>query len=234
MNPPLSHPFPRRRPGVLLWWVGKTLAAGGAIALVVGAALPWVIFPVFGVTISLPGASLWGALTGLVGLTTLYGLRSARAAPFHALLGFAALLLAGAAHAQVGRAVVRQMLHVKMNLASVNERLASVALPPIEPFDSVRPGRDYLGPGILWTLWGGSGVLIGSLFVVAGARLRRTCSSCGALWPSERVGEIAFCFACGSAQSAPRPLCPSCRREVAKGDRHCVTCGTALPAPPHP
>jgi hypothetical protein len=219
-----------RKLGTRLDWAGRGVAIVGAVALLVGAALPWVHFKVFDVDISLPGVSLWGALTGLFGLTVLTGSFRHSRPVFHAILGIAALGIGSASHGALGRTVRQQMLRVNIALAPVNDRLARVALPPVEPFASIlRPG-DYVGPGVTWTWMGGTAVAMGSFLVFAGERLRRTCSSCGTLWAAGRAGELAFCPVCGVPQGKPRPQCPQCHTEIVPGDKFCTTCGKDLKA----
>jgi hypothetical protein len=190
---------------------------------VVGGVLPWAQFAVFGIPLALPGLLTWGALTAGAGLLAL---TSARRVPLAGVaLGLAAMVGGGVAQQAVGRGVVQTLLRVERALAPVNARLAEATLPPVEPFRSIRPARDYVGAGPTWTLWGGAALALGSACRFAGGRLRRTCASCGATWEVDRADDVIFCPRCGT-QAAPVTGCRACHAPLRKGDRFCWRCGS--------
>jgi len=213
----------RRR--ATLWMVrgGLTLRVTGALAVLVGSVLPWAKLTVFGVDLSLPCVAGWGAVTASLALMALV---RPRALPLLGVaLGLIYLAVGGQARQGVGRKVLQYVLLVETRLAPVNDKLARVALPPIEPFDGFGPAGRYVGPGPLWTVWGGAALALGADLQFAGGRLGRTCAACGVLWPTDRI--IQYCPRCG-ALAAAGPLCSSCHSPLWRKDRFCAHCGAPV------
>jgi hypothetical protein len=218
-------PDVKTRGRIATWFLhgGLVLRIAGALVVLIGSLLPWAKLTAFGVNLSLTGAAGWGAVTMAMGLAALV---RPRALPLLGVaLGLACLLIGGQAQRSTGRKVLQFVFLIETRLAPVNDKLARVALPPIEPFEGAGPAGRYLGPGPLWTAWGGAALALGSAIQYAGGRLRRTCASCGTLWPADRA--INYCPRCGAFASAI-PLCSACHRPLWKNDRYCVHCGTAV------
>jgi hypothetical protein len=211
-----------RRNGRWLETAGLILAGAGSLAVLVGGVLPWARFVVFGVPVSLPGVAAGGALAAMLGIL---GFVNARRPLLTMLLGIACFVIGGAANREVGQAVRRHILRAELTLAPMNDRLARVALPPLEPFQGIGAANSYVGPGPLWTLFGGAGMALGGALRFAGGRQARLCRNCGALWSAGR--EVHFCPRCGASAAEPGEGCPSCQRPLAPGDKFCVHCGTA-------
>jgi hypothetical protein len=213
-----------RANGGRLRLLGTLLSVVGAGCLVIGAALPWAKFALLGVAVDVPGVLIGGAVTGIIGMVLLLG---GRRWPLAAVVfGLIALGVGATAQKRAGEVVVRRILDVERRLAPVNARLAQVNLPPVEPFGpAVGTRRDHTGPGPLWTVWGGALAAVGGALTFAGDRMRRTCARCGTLWPEARLGDLAFCPACGFGGGAARPACANCGGDLLPGDRFCVRCG---------
>lgn len=226
MNEAPHRPVSRRTASRLLAWGGVVVAALGIVGVFVGAALPWARFTVFGVPVVWPGiATLWG---GIAFSCAALALPRLRVWPLLAIFAGLICVWAGTqGRTSVGRTVARQVLQIQLALAPVNEKLAQVTLPPIEPFASLGPAEAYTGPGGTWTGWGGTALVLGGMLAFAGGRLGRTCAHCRALWPKNRLPELRFCPRCGTdADPTGPPLCMGCRRPLFRGDLYCVRCGT--------
>lgn len=204
---------------------GGVTAAAGCAAIAYGAVLPWARFTVFGVDLTAPGVTGWGALSLSAALVALV---SGRRFPLLGLLlGLLALGIGNQAQRETGRILKGRVLGLQQALVPVNDKLMRVGLPPIEPFPLGRPWRDYLGPGPLWTFWGGTLLAVGSAAIFAGDRLGRSCPRCGAQWRRARAGTVVFCPACGEPV-APLAACPACLAPAEPGDHFCTACGVAL------
>lgn len=214
-----------RRTGRWIEIAGLILAGGGGLAVIVGGVLPWARFVVFGVPVALPGVAVGGALAAMLGVL---GFVNARRPLLAMLLGIACFIIGGMAQREVGQTVRRQILRAELTLAPMNDRLAQVALPPLEPFQGIGSADSYVGPGPLWTLFGGAGLALGGVLRFAGGRQARQCLSCGLVWSAGR--EVHFCPRCGTSAAAPGAGCPACHRPLAPGDSFCVHCGAAAPA----
>ena len=94
--------------------------------------------------------------------------------------------------ASVGKSVARQVLQIQLALAPVNEKLAQVTLPPIEPFASLGPADSYTGSGGSWVIGGGTALTFGGALIFAGGRVGRTCAHCRALWPKKPPARTAL------------------------------------------
>lgn len=212
----------RRRQGALgaLRWAGRIASVAGALAVAVGAVLPWARFSVFGVEITQPGVLGLGALSLSGALLAL--LWGRRLPLLGLLLGLFALGIGAHAERETGRTIKGRILQLQMALAPVNDKLMRVGLPPVEPFPLGTPWKDFVGPGPRWTFWGGAALMIGSAAVFAGGRLLRSCPHCGARWSAARA--VAFCPACGK-RVGPLTACPACESPLEPNDRYCGACG---------
>ena len=208
-----------------LWWVGALWSTAGAGAMAVGAVLPWARVPLFGVELDVPGVAGLGALTLFAAfLALVFG----RRAPLLAVaLGLTALAIGAQAQQETGRAVKGHLLGLQQALAPVNNNLARAGLPTVDPFPMGRPWEEFVGPGPLWTFWGGTALAVGAAVMVAGERLGRSCPRCAARWSPARAGTVTFCPACG-LRIGPRSACPSCQAPVEPGDIFCAACGVGL------
>ena len=209
-----------------LSWAGLVLGGAGSIAVAVGAVLPWARFTVLGVDVALPGIAGWGALSLSGALLALFCLR--RLPLLAVLLGLLAAGMGAHAQKETGRALKGRLLGLQQALAPVNDKLLRVGLPPVEPFAIGRPWREFVGPGPVWTFWGGAALALGGAALFAGMRLARTCPGCGALWSPERAGSIAFCPACGGRAGSAVTSCPACHAAAELDDRFCASCGVSL------
>lgn len=217
----------RRRPVALrrLRLAGLILGGAGAAAVAVGAVLPWTRFGIFGTEFSIPGVMGWGALTLAAALAALV---VGRRAPLLAVaVGMLALGVGAQAQRETGRAVKGRVLELQRSFDNVNSRLMQVGLPPIEPFERGRLWRDFVGPGPLWTFWGGAALAVGAAAVFAGERLGRSCPRCGITWSAIRAGRVTFCPACG-IRLGPITQCRACGGSVEPKDTFCATCGASL------
>lgn len=213
-----------RRAGNVLQFLGRSIGIVGAGIVAIGGAMPWVLLTVFDIPLSLPGiVQWWGMAT--VGLAVL-ALTWSRNFPWLWLaLGLLCMLAGQEAQRTVGREVISFKLRVSRALAPTNDKLAQVALPPIEPFPAIGRAQDHLGPGPIWTIWGGVGLMLGGGFQLLGGRLRRTCGTCRTVWSGKR-DEPMYCPNCGTVTSTD-PHCISCHRRLERNDHFCPTCGTA-------
>jgi Double zinc ribbon len=183
-----------------------------------GGIIPWVRFAIFGTPIEIPGVALGGAATMTLAFFTL---TFARKIPvLRIVLGILIIAIALYAQKTLGEIVVRQMLGIERSLSEVNGRLAQVTLPPIEPFSGIQARREHLGPGPLWTIGGGAGIVLFTLAEIAVAL--RFCPHCRARWKPTRT--ILFCPQCGKRPEQVS-ACPHCGTECEKGDQFCVGCG---------
>lgn len=205
---------------------GGVLILLGAVLLGAGAVLPWVRLSVFGADFAVPGVLSWGAVTLALGLIALFAALR-RLAWLAVAAGLIAFFIGVRANGSVGRAAAQRVLAVNRALADVNARLMQVGLPPVEPLGAMGRRQDYVGPGPLWTAWGGAAVALGAGLMLGGDRYRRGCPHCGAHWPLARLGGIAFCPVCGVGVG-PSVVCPRCHRGVEPGDRFCAACGETL------
>lgn len=205
---------------------GLLVAAGGAGALIVGAALPWALVPVFGMDLTIPGvAAGWGAVTLIAGALAL---RYASRFPLvGVLLGLIALSVGAQAGATTGRAVRGRLLALNNALYPVNDKLIRAGLAPVEPFGYARSWASLVGPGPRVTVWGGAALALGAAAMLVGERMGRVCPRCSFRWSSTRTAVVAFCPACG-ARVGPPVACPACQASVEPGDRFCAACGTTL------
>jgi hypothetical protein len=210
-----------RQTGQWLETCGAIIAFIGAVAVLVGGVLPWARFVVFGVPVSLPSVAAGGALATILGVL---GVMNARRPVVAILLGIACFLIGGTSQTNIGQTVRREILRAELALARVNERLAQIAVPPIEPFSGIGTANSYVGPGPLWTLYGGGVLALGGAIRFAGGRQARQCLSCNKLWKAGR--EVHFCPHCGTSAAGEGAGCPSCHRPLAPGDLYCVYCGT--------
>ncbi len=199
-----------------VWYVA------GAAAVLVGSVLAWVRFSVFGVEFSLPGVAGWGALTASCALLSLIGGR--RFPLLGVLVGLLAMGIGSRAQQETGRAVRGRVLALTQALAPVNDKLMRVGLPPIEPFPLGQRWADHVGPGPLWTFWGGAALAVGAAAAFCGERLGRTCGRCGARWSPARM--VVFCPACGE-RAGPLIACPACQSPLEPSDHFCAVCGSA-------
>ena len=201
----------------------------GALTVAWGAVLPWARLTIFGVAMNVPGVAGWGALTVFAAFVALvFGRRYPLVA---VACGLLALGLGAQAHKETGRALRLRTLALEQSLAPVNDRLMRIGLPPVEPFPPGQRRADLLGPGPLWTAWGGAVLALGAALRFAAVRSGGSCPRCHAAWRiAERDGEaarIAFCPSCGE-RVGPRVVCPACRAPVLDADAFCAACGTAL------
>ena len=212
----------RRRYARLLRWLGLSVGVFGGAAALIGAVLPWAMVTAFGVPLSLPGVLTWGAVSGLFALI---GLLTLRSAPLVACLaGAFCVVLSFSLRDTAAREMQARVIRVERAIAPLNERMAQIALSPIEPFSGIGPAARYRGPGPLWCLWGGAGLMAGAGIAFAGENLRRRCVSCGFLASAHRA--LRYCPNCG-AQCIALPLCPHCHAPLDKRDRFCGACGGA-------
>lgn len=226
----------RLRVCVWLGRLGRIVGALGALAALAGGAMPWLTFPMFGVTVTLPGVVVGGAGAAAAGAAAL---AVGRRWPWLvALLGIAPLLLAQNARRTLGREVVRRQLQVEMRLNPVNQQLARVGVPPLTVFPKIERAAAYLGGGIAWALWGGLGMVGGGALTTWATWRRGTCRRCGAHWREARLGELRHCPRCGESAD-PTPACSRCFGPLERSDRFCIRCGapvaaSALPDRPNP
>jgi hypothetical protein len=209
---------------------GEAIGLAGGITLGVGACLPWATFALFGWPVLLPGLFFGGAITAGVGLA---GLALVRRAPLLAVVcGLAGFALSVTAADRVGAAVVGGILRIERSLSPVNSRLAQIGLPPIDPAPGIGPRRDYVGPGILWSVLGGEALTLGAGLRLAAGRRSRACTDCGFVWPERRARVIHFCPRCGHAAGPASALvCPSCHQLRERRDLYCATCGASAAVP---
>ena len=214
-----------------LWRAAVMMSTAGAVAMAVGAVLPWARVPLFGVELDVPGVAGLGALTLFAAfLALVFGRRF----PLLAVgLGLTALGIGGQAQQETGRAVKGHLLGLQQALAPVNNNLVRAGLPSIDPFPMGRRWEGFVGPGPLWTFWGGAALAVGAAAMFAGERLGRSCPRCAARWSPARAGAVTFCPACG-LRVGPRSACPSCQTPVEPGDTFCAACGVGLTYPPRP
>jgi hypothetical protein len=192
------------------------LGACGALLVLVGAALPWARFTVFGLDIGLPGG-LWPRGAASVGLAMVSVLTLRRVPWLAAVVALGCLITTWQARAAAPREVIRRTLEMEQALAPINDKLARITVPPIEPFGGVGRARDR-------TEVGGTVALLGGALLVTGAILRLTperCRGCRARWrsPAQR-----FCPACGQARIAG-PHCAHCGEPQRTGEMFCPMCG---------
>jgi Double zinc ribbon len=208
--------------GPKIAWLGLFFSVG---IVLYGSIIPWVRFAVFGTPIEVPGVALGGAATITLAFFTL---TFARKLPLLRLV-LGVLIIAVALYAQknLGETVVRQMLGIERSLGEVNSRLAQVTLPPIEPFSGFQARREHLGPGPLWTMGGGAGIVLCTLAQMAVAL--RFCPHCRARWKPTRT--ILFCPQCGK-RPEKTTSCPQCGAETEQTDTFCVGCGNGPLLPP--
>ncbi len=176
--------------------IGWGLGMLGAGVVVIGAFLPWARLALFGLEIGLPGA-LWIVGAGCVALALL-GLGALGRAPWLACAcGLGCLILATQGRVSAPREVIRRKLDLQQRLAPLNDRLARIAVPPLEPFEGIGRAADHAGPGSLIAL-------LGSVLLIAGSALRalslrstrelpRFCTRCG----TPRDPADAYCGGCG-------------------------------------
>lgn len=213
-----------------LRWTGAALTLGGALASIAGGILPWARFTLLGMVVGIPGALEWGAVTTGIGLLVLSvnGLRR-RLPLLVMILGLVGFGIGLQAQKETGRLMRGRLLSLENSLAPVNARLAQVTLPPIEPFGpGIGRSGDYLGPGPLWTIWGGAALALGGTLSFTGGRLGRSCGYCGCLWKTGRV--VRFCPSCGKP-TQKTDLCIQCRSPLEGKDRFCAACGTSAKIP---
>ena len=198
--------------------IGQYLSVG---MILYGSCISWVRFAVFNTKIEVPGVILGGAATITLAF---FSLTVARKIPIlRLILGILIIAIALYSQKTLGEVIVRQMLGIEQSLFEVNSRLAQVTLPAIEPFGRIGVRQDHLGPGPLWTLWGG---IILSLFTVAELTLsRRYCPHCKANWALSR--NIVFCPQCGKRPEAQN-ACPQCGKAIERGDKFCTSCGQTV------
>jgi len=223
----------------LLSLLSAVLILGGAAGVVAGTLGPWATFRVFhNIEINLPGVVfLWGGLCLAVAALVFLGMRRS---PLLCLIGALAVLHWGTvAQRKVPERVRFQLAGSQLVLsASVNRLLDQFHIPDIEVANFGIPNADLLGDGLNWTLKGATLLLLGSVLGLPGdplavwvyARTARVqCRVCGMRWLLSR--QAKYCPACG-ASTLPvyLRLCPHCGKQAAKKDKHCVACGTALPA----
>ncbi|MBC8140178.1 MAG: zinc ribbon domain-containing protein [Armatimonadetes bacterium] len=214
--------------GFILTVLGIVSVLSGAAGLVIAAALPWATVTLLNTPLAIPGLALgWGGVTAGIGVICVaqFGILR-RFAYLGIALGVAAAYIGVRAERETGESVVRYLLNVQRRLAPVNARLAEVTLPPIEPFGAaIKTRRDYVGAGVGYTIWAGGVVAAGSVLLVAGERLRRTCGYCRRAWSAKRGETVSFCTNCGK-QPASVPLCAGCATPLLRGEKFCPVCGT--------
>lgn len=227
MNAPRRKPLPFRLLGRGTSGVGIALVLAGAVGLVVAAALPWATLTVLNTPVALPGVAVGlGAITAAIGVICIaqFGILR-RFAYLGVALGLLAAYIGVRAEAETGKVIVQQLLAVQRRLAPVNARLAEVSMPPIEPFGSaIGSRRDHVGVGIGYTAWAGAVVATGSVLLLAGERLRRTCGNCSRAWNAKRGETPAHCPRCGN-KNTDETLCHRCNTPLLRGETFCVTCG---------
>ncbi len=225
---PVRKPIPFRVAGYILTALGVVSVLSGAAGLIVAAALPWATVTLLGTPIAIPGIVLvWGGVTATIGVLCVaqFGVLR-RFAYLGVALGVTAAIIGVRAERETGAATVRYLLDIQRRLAPVNARLAEATLPPIEPFGAaIKARRDYVGAGIGYTIWAGGVVAAGSVLLVAGERLRRTCGYCRRAWSARRGENISFCTNCGN-RPASDPLCAGCAAPLLRDERFCPVCGT--------
>ena len=196
--------------------LGVFLGVLGALTVLVGAALPWARFTIFGLEVSLPGG-LWPRGAACVGLAVVAALSLRRLPYIAAVLALGCVITAWQARTQAPRDVIQRTLEIKQTLAPINDKLARITVPPIEPFGGVGRRSDYMGIGSTITL-------IGGVLLLAGVGLRLSperCRSCRASW---RSATHRFCPACGVARIS-RPHCGRCGEPLNKLFKFCPQCG---------
>ncbi len=232
MIPTLPPILSRLRHGLAL-----LLMLGGAAGIVAGTLSPWATFRVFhNIEISLPGiVFLWGGLCLTVASLVFLGMRRS---PLLCLIG-ALFVLHWQAEGtkRVPEWVKFQLAGAQMNFSvSINRLLDQFHIPDIEVANLSTPNPQLLGAGLGWTLDGAYGLLLGALVGLPGdpalvwvyrRTARARCRSCGGRWPLSRAA--LFCPHCG-ASALPKHvrLCPHCGVRAGRGDKHCVSCGSAL------
>ena len=232
MIPTLPPILSRLRHGLAL-----LLMLGGAAGIVAGTLSPWATFRVFhNIEINLPGiVFLWGGLCLTVASLVFLGMRRS---PLLCLIG-ALFVLHWQAEGtkRVPERVKFQLAGAQMNFSvSINRLLDQFHIPDIEVANLSTPNPQLLGVGLGWTLDGAYGLLLGALVGLPGdpalvwvyrRTARARCRSCGGRWPLSRAA--LFCPHCG-ASALPKHvrLCPHCGVRAGRGDKHCVSCGSAL------
>jgi hypothetical protein len=176
------------------WGLGM-LGAGGVL---VGALLPWARLAIFGLEIGLPGV-LWLLGAGCIALA-LIGLGMLARLPWLACAcGALCLVLSMQGRAQAPREIVRRKLDIQQQLVPLNDKLARIAVPPLEPFASVGRASDHAGPGAALSLLGSALLTFGGALRAWGRRSGRSsprfCTRCGT--PRE-IADI-YCGGCGAS-----------------------------------
>jgi hypothetical protein len=206
-------------------WTFGFLGGAGALVALVGTVLPWAQLEILGLALRLPGA-LWPM--GIVSLgVALLGLVSLGRAP--ALACVLGLLCVGAAwqgRAWAPREIVRRKSVVVQSLAPINDRLARIAVPPIEPFGSIGRSADHQGIGGDVTLLGGLALFLGGLGRTLALRNAGRCGNCGNPW---RNG-ARFCVHCGNSRTS-EPSCTRCGEPLQTMDAFCSACGQRTAGP---
>lgn len=221
-----SVPGVARRRWLRLCQVAGALAGlGGALAIAVGGVLPWARLTVFGVVFGVPGVFGLGALTLSAALLVL--LRGRHFPLLAVLCGLLALGLGQHAQRETGKALRKRTLALESALWPVNDRLMRAGLPPVEPFPPGQRRADLVGPGPVWTLWGGAALALGGMTRLAAQRFACRCPRCKRGWPAARQDRVTFCPACGE-RVGPFVRCPSCAEPVAPHDAFCGVCRAAL------
>ncbi|MGC4046060.1 MAG: hypothetical protein QM758_19895 [Armatimonas sp.] len=196
--------------------LGVFMGVLGALLVLVGAALPWARFTVFGLEVSLPGG-LWPRGAACVGLAVVAALSLRRLPYLAAALAVACLITAWQARTQAPREVIRRTLEIQQALNPINDKLARITVPPIDPFGGIGSSRDHAGVGSTITL-------IGGVLLLGGAALRlmpERCRSCRTPW---RSAAFRFCPTCGIARTTG-PHCGRCGEPMQKRDSFCTQCG---------
>ena len=219
----------------VLYAVSVLLTLAGAALTLAGTFAPWAIVKVLHVTAGVPGVLFAGGSICLaVAVLVLVG---ARRWPLLCIVGAIVVLAqAHAARTEVPRRVKSQIVGAQMGLFPVNRLLDQFHIGDIQAGDWTTPDADLLGPGLTWTTWGGTLLLIGGLFglpsdpaarYVYGHTARTRCPGCGKRWAKAR--QACFCAACGTPLvPADRRPCGHCSRMPERGDVFCAGCGQEL------
>ncbi len=221
----------------LLLWT-RRLQAAAALTLAVSAFLPWLRFPLFGLTLYVPGLFMHGAWVLGAALGTLLlvmgGLRQPLA-PLSLALG--ALYALVAQWRAIEHGTDYALGRLQLSLAGINDALARVNAGRIEVVPTGWPPSQYVAFG-WWVAVGAALVLllavVAEMAVAASYRAplsvvwgQPRCRQCGGRSPWEAV----FCPQCGRSQGVGQP-CGACGGWLEPGANFCMRCGVAATSPP--